>query len=52
LETKDQTATAMVLLIWELHDSDDIAQKKIRCDNSGDNVVPSHNKGRGPEPPF
>jgi len=38
-KTKDQIAKAMILLIWELHDQERIAIKKIRCDNSGENVT-------------
>jgi len=39
LKTKDQMAKAMILLISELCDSEDIAVKKIICNNLGENVA-------------
>jgi len=39
LKTKDQTMKAMILLIWELHNSENIVMKKIRSNNLGENIT-------------
>ncbi len=39
LKTKDQMAKAMISLIWELQDQENIVMKKIRCDNLGKNIA-------------
>jgi len=39
LKTKDQMARAMILLIKELRDLDNIMVKKICCNNSGKNIA-------------
>jgi len=39
LKTKDQTARAMISLIKELRALENVVVKKIRCDNSGENVA-------------
>jgi len=39
LKLKDQMATTMISLIKGLHNKKNIAVKKIRCNNSGENVA-------------
>jgi len=39
LKTKDQMLQAIILLIKELRNSENIVMKKIRCDNLGENVA-------------
>jgi len=39
LKTKDQMLQAMILLIQELRDLENIIVKKIQCDNSGENFA-------------
>jgi len=39
LKTKDQMSQAMILLIQELWDLENIIVKKIQCDNSGENAT-------------
>jgi len=39
LKSKDQKATAMILLIKDLCDTHKIVVKKIQCNNSGENIA-------------
>jgi len=39
LKSKDQTASAMISLIKDLCNAQNIVVKKIRCNNSGENVA-------------